>query len=50
MKHHAKSQVHTCGFADVERKGNMKKISNAKLLFALLGSLTIASAAGSIGG
>lgn len=28
----------------------MKKISSAKLLFALLGSLTIASAAGSIGG
>ena len=28
----------------------MKKISSAKLLFALLGSLTIASAAGSVGG
>lgn len=37
-----------CGFADVGRKENMKKISSAKMVFALLGIMTLACTVGSV--
>ena len=37
-----------CGFADVERKGNMKKLNSAKASFILFGIMTFACVSGSI--
>ena len=37
-----------CGFAGVERKGNMKKLSSAKTAFILFGIMTVASLSGAV--
>ena len=37
-----------CGFADANRKGNMKKISSAKAAFILFGIMTFASISGAV--
>ena len=39
-----------CDFADVDRKGNMKKLSGAKVAFLLFSVMTVACVSGSIGG
>ena len=39
-----------CDFADVDRKGNMKKLSGAKVAFVMFSAMTVACVSGSIGG
>ena len=39
-----------CGFADVNRKGNMKKLNSAKIAFVVFSTLTLACLAGSVSG